>query len=212
MDATNELTPLLQSQALLQSHNTSPRKTAIEKLQELLLKCPVLPPRLNVDNLALVPKVNREEPIGHQYNACDLPDLMEEDNIMMAPFIDATCPANRKYTYDLREHNELLNKIITSTTKPSLVSEQATKSINMPRHANDMAVDDHHLPIIDDHPANTLKRWKKIQQMQLNKPIDHNKTDVRKKHKVESANAVIGPTSGTHLEHRQLVKTKEKDA
>ena len=46
---------------------------------------------------------------------------------------------------------------------------------------------------------------------QFNDPIDHNKTDVQKRPpKVESDNAMFELTSGTCLEHRQLVKTTEK--
>ena len=191
---------------------THHQKRAIEKLQESLLKRLASPPRVNLDNPVPVPRVYREEPTGHQSNVGGPPDLMEEYNIMMAPSIDTKDPANQKHTHDLREHKELLNKIITSTTKPSLVSEQATKSINVPSTTNDMAVDGHRLPIIDNHLANTLKRCQKIQQKQFNEPIDHNKTDVRKRQpKVESDNAVFEPTSGTCLEYRQIFKTKEKD-
>ena len=72
-----------------------------------------------------------------------------------------------------------------------------------------MSINDHHLPIIDEHPTNTLKRW---QQLQYIEPISDTAKDVpQETPKSETANAVFDPTSSTCLEHRQLVKTSERD-
>ena len=79
LDATTELTTLIQTQAPLQCHNTSPRKTAIEKLKDLLLQSPSSLPKVDMDSKAPVLRVNIKEPICNQSNTDDPLDLIEEN-------------------------------------------------------------------------------------------------------------------------------------
>ena len=152
-----------------QHHNVSPRQTEIDKLKDSLLKSPALVPRvkeetqvpvprLTVQNQAPIQRVTFQEPISSQITTDDPPDLIEEDNTIPDLSSESQNSTPHKHKHNLRERKNLLNKIIHATTTPALISNQATKSINIPSATDDMPVDDHHLPIIDEHPANTLHR------------------------------------------------------
>ena len=163
-----------------------------------------------MQNQAPIPRVTFQEPISSQITTDDPPDLIEENNTIPDLSNESQNSPFHQHKHNLRERKNLLNQIIHATTTPALISDQATKSINIPSAADDMTVDDHHLPIIDEHPANTLHRW---QQLQCTDSISDNKKNVsHDAPKLESANAVFDPTSGTCLEHKQLVKTSEREA
>ena len=115
-------------------------------------------PRVKIETQAPVPRVTIEKPTCDQTNTEDPPDLIEDDNTITDLSNESQNSTPHKNKCNLTEQKDLLNKIIHATTTPALTSDQAIKGINIPSATDDMPVDDHHLPTIDEHPANTLHR------------------------------------------------------